>query len=89
MPQVENVEAQNLEYQKIEELFEDKDAEFLDTILINGHVDTIKEKLNLLKYQGTNIHNVYQSYFHYFTTNQTLRCPDFIDWCANNYSISK
>ena len=42
MAQIENVEAQNLEYHKIEELFEDKDAEVFDTILLNGPLDTIK-----------------------------------------------
>ena len=39
--------------------------------------------------QGTKIHNVYKSYFHYFSTNQTLNCLEFIDWCANNYSSSQ
>ena len=43
----------------------------------------------MLKYQEIDIHNVYQSYFHFFTTNQTLNCLEFVNWCANNYSLSK
>ena len=89
MTQVEEVESLNLEYQKIEELFEDKDAEVFDTILLNGPIDSVKQKLKLLKDQGTDIHNVHQSYFHYFTTDQTLNCLEFIDWCAINYSSSE
>ena len=42
MAQVEIVESQILEYQKIEELFEDRDAEVFDTILLNGPIDAIK-----------------------------------------------
>ena len=43
----------------------------------------------MLKYQEINIHNVYQSYFHFFTTDQTLNCLEFVNWCANNYSLSE
>ena len=89
MAQVENVEAQNLEYQKVEELFEDRDAEVFDTILLNRPVATIKQKLKMIKDQGTDIHNVYQSYIHLFTTNQTLNCPEFVECCALNCSDSK
>ena len=42
MAQVENVEAQNLEYQKVEELFEDIDVEVFDTILLNGPIAIVK-----------------------------------------------
>ena len=74
MAHVENVEAQNLGYQKVEELFEDRDLEVFDTILLNGPIDTIKKKLKLLKHQGTDIHNVYQYYLHFFTSHQS---PNF------------
>ena len=29
------------------------------------------------------------SHFHFFTTEQTLNFPEFIDWCACNYSSSE
>ena len=87
MDQVENVEAQNLEYQEFEELFEDRDVEVFDTILLNGPIDIVKQNLKLLKYQGIDIHNFYQSYFPFFITGQTLNCPEFVDWCAKKYSL--
>ena len=64
MAQVESVEAQSLEYQRVEELFEDRDVDSVfDTILLNGLIDVVKQRLNLLKDKGTDINNVYQSYF--------------------------
>ena len=75
MAHVESVEAQNLEYQKMKELFEDRDDEVFDTILLNRPIDTLTKKLKLLKYQGNNIHNIYQSYFHFFAIDQTLNYP--------------
>ena len=42
MAQVESVEAQNLEYQKVEELFEDRDSEVFYTIMFNGPIDVVK-----------------------------------------------
>ena len=53
MVEVEEVEALNLEYQKIEEKFEDKDSEIFDTILLNGCIEAVKNNLKLLKDQGT------------------------------------
>ena len=46
-------------YQKIKDLFEDRDAEVFDTMLLNGPVNTVKQNLMFLKYQGTYVHNVY------------------------------
>ena len=63
MDSVEGVEAQALEYQKIEEVFEDKYCEVFDTLLWVGSVDQLKSKLKVLKDQGTDFHGVYRSYF--------------------------
>ena len=68
MEKVEDLEALNLEYQKIYELFEDKDSEIFDTILLNGPIEAVKNKLKLIKDQGIEIHSVYGSYIHYFST---------------------
>ena len=57
--------------------------------MLNGPIDTIKQKLKFLKDQGTDIHNVYHSYFHFFTTDQTLNFLEFVDWCADNCSLSE
>ena len=61
----------------------------VDTILLNVPIDIVKQKLKLLKDQGTDIHNVYQSYFHFFTTDQALNYQEFVDWCAKHYSVSE
>ena len=53
MDEIEEGEAHNLEYQRIEEVFEDKDSNIFDTILFNGPIDSVKTKLKLLKYKGT------------------------------------
>ena len=63
MDQVENVEALSLEYHKVEELFEYRDAEVFEPFFLSGPIDTVKHKLKLLKDEGTDIHNFYQSYF--------------------------
>ena len=65
---VEEVETHNLEYHRIEDVFEDKDLDIFDTILLNGPIYSIKTKLKLLKDQGTKLHGIFKSYFHYFST---------------------
>ena len=70
-------------------MFEDRDVDVFYSILLNGPIDIVKKKLKLLKDQGTDIHNIYQSYFHFFTTDQTLKFPKFVDWCDDNYSLSE
>ena len=89
MDNVEGMEAQALEYQKIEEVFEDKDCEFFDNIMSISSVDLLKNELKVLKDQGIDVHGVCRSYFQFFNTKQTLNFPEFIDWCACNYSSSK
>ena len=49
MDEVEGLADQNLEYQKIEKLFEDRDSDIFDTILLNGPIKTMKKKLKLLR----------------------------------------
>ena len=70
-------------------MFKDRDVQVFDNILWNGPIDIVKHKLKILKYQEIDIHYVYQSYFHFFTTDQTLNCLEFVNWCANNYSLSE
>ena len=82
------MKVQDVEYQKVEENFEDRDVEVFDMLLLNGPIGDVKEKLRLLKEQGTGVHNIYQSYFHFFTTDQTPSCPKFVAWCADNCSLS-
>ena len=63
MDSVEGVEAWALEYQNIEEVFEDKDCDIFDTLLPFGLVKQLKSKLTVLKDQSIDFHGVYRSYF--------------------------
>ena len=85
MVEVEELMAQKLEYHKIEELSEDIDSEVFDTILLNGLVETIKNKMNLLRDQGTDVHDICWLFFHHFSTYKTLSCPEFVDVCTASY----
>ena len=58
---VEEIEALKLEYQKIEELLEDKDSKYFDKILLNGPIDAAKNKLKIIKDQGAESHGVFSS----------------------------
>ena len=51
------------EYQKIEEVFEDKDCEIFDTILSINLIDLLKNKLRVVKDQGIDVHGVFPSHF--------------------------
>ena len=86
---VEELEVQNLEYQKNEELYDDKDSEVFDTILLNGPIEFINKKIKILKDTGTDVHGIYRSYFHHFSIDQTLSFHEFVDWCHTSYSSSK
>ena len=89
MAEVEELSIQNLEYKNIEELFEDRDSDIFDTILLNEPMETVKNKLKLCKDQGTDMHNIYKSLFHHFSMYQTLSFHEFVDWCTVIYSSSK
>ena len=51
MAQVEGVEAQSLVQKGVEEVFKDRDTDVFYTILLNGPIDDVKQKLKLLKDQ--------------------------------------
>ena len=72
---MENIETQGLEYQKVEELLDDRNDDFFDLVLLNGLIEAVKQKLNLLRDQGMELHNIYQSFFHLFATEQTPGVP--------------
>ena len=46
---MENIETQGLEYQKVEELLDDRNDDFFDLVLLNGPIEALKQKLNLLR----------------------------------------
>ena len=48
-----------------------------------------KNKLKILKDGGSDTCGVFRSIFYFFSVDQTLNCPEFVDWCANNYSTAE
>ena len=62
---------------------------FFYPILLNGPIEAMKHRLNVLKDQGTDLHNIYKSFFHFFSTEQAPGFPELVIWCANNYSMSE
>ena len=75
--------------QKVDESFKDKIAEVFDTILLNETIETAKNKLKILKDQGSDTHGVFRSFFYFFSIDQTPNFPEFVEWCANNYSAAQ
>ena len=75
--------------QKVEESFEDKNTEVIGTILLNETIEMAKNKLKILKDQGSDTRGVFRSFFYFFFVDQTPNCPEFVEWCANNYSAAK
>ena len=46
---MENIEDQGLEYQKVEEPLEDRNADVFYPVLLNGPIEAVKHRLNVLK----------------------------------------
>ena len=84
---MENIESEGLEYQIVEQLLDDRNADVLDLVLLNGPIEAMRPNLNLLRDEGTNLHNIYQYFFHLFATEKTLGFQEFVDWCVKNYSL--
>ena len=74
--------------QKVEEIFKDKNVEVFDTILLNETIEMAKNKLKIIKAEGSDTHGVFRS-FYFFPVDQTPNCTEFVEWCANNYSAAE
>ena len=72
------IEAPVLEFQKIEEVFEDRDSEDFDTLLSFVSINQLKTKIKTFKDHGTDLHGVFRSHFYFFCLEQTLNFPKTI-----------
>ena len=93
MDEIEVVEVADNEelgvsYQRDEKSFEDKNAEIYDTILMNERIET-RISWKFFKEKGSDTHGVFKSFFYFFSVDQTPNCPEFVEWCVNNYSEAK
>ena len=71
-----------------EECLVDRDRGVYDPFLSVGNVSVIKERLWRYNTQGNDILNACRSFLYYFSIEQTLHFPEFVEWCASNYSSS-
>ena len=69
MDEIEVVDCEELwvSCQKDEKRFEDKNDEVSDTILMNETIETAKNKLKIIKDQGSETHGVFRSLFYFFS----------------------
>ena len=83
------IEAQALEFQKIEEVFEDRGSEFFDTLLSFGSINQLKTKIKTFEDQGTDLHGVCRSHFYFFLYETNPNFLYFVEWCLSNYYSSE
>jgi len=74
---------------RIEEILLDENVEIFDTILVGEAIETARGKLETLKNQGRDTYGVFKSFFHLFSVNQTPHCPEFVEWCVENFSVTE
>ena len=67
----------------------DTNIEVFDTILMGGTIETTRGNLEDLKNRGIDTCSVFKSFFHLFPGNQTPHCPEFVEWCADNFSVTE
>ena len=70
-----------------EEILVDENADIFETILVGEATKTAIGKLEILKNRGRDTCCVFKSFFHFFSIGQTPHFPEFVEWCADNFSI--
>ena len=71
---------------RMEEHLLHANSEVFDTILMGEAIETARSKLEDRKNRGIDTCGVFKSFFHFFSVNQTPQCPEFIEWCVENFS---
>ena len=74
---------------RVEESLIDENAKIFNTILVGEATETTRGKLEILKDRGRDTCGVFKSFFHFFYVGQTPHCPEFIEWCADNFSFAE
>ena len=72
-----------------EEVVVDRERNVCDPILSVCNVLVSNEHLWYYNSQGNDILNVCSSFSYYFSIEQTLPFPKFVEWCANSYYSSE
>ena len=74
---------------RVEEILVDENADIFDTILVGESIETARRKLENIKNRGGDTYGVFKYFFHFFSIGQTPHCPEFVEWCVDNYLSSK
>ena len=69
-----------------EEFVVDSERNICDPVLSVGNVSVSKERFWQCNLQGNDVLNVSSSFSYYFSIEQTLPFPKFVEWCAYSYS---
>ena len=72
---------------RTEEILLEENVEIFDTILVREAIETTRGKLEALKNWGRNTCSVFKSFFHFFSVDHTPHCPEFFEWCTDNFSV--
>ena len=72
-----------------EEFVVDRERKVYDPVLSVGNVSVSKERLWQCNLQGNDVLNICSSFSYYFSIEQTLPFPEFVEWCARTYSPSE
>ena len=75
--------------QRAEESLIDENVEIFDTILVGEAIETARGKLEILKDRGRDTCGVFKSFFHFFSIGQAPHFPEFVEWCAHNFSVTE
>ena len=67
----------------------DRDRNVYDPVFSVRSVFISKERLGQYNLQGNDVLSVCKSFSYYFSIEQTLPFPEFVEWCARSYSPSE
>ena len=60
-----------------------------DTILMGETIETTRGKLEDCKNRGMDTYGVFKSFFHFFFVSPTPQCPEFVEWCVDNFFVTE
>ena len=73
----------------MEEHLFDANSEVYDTFLVGETIEAVRGKLEDCKNRGMDTYGVFKSFFHFFSVDPTPQFPEFVEWCAKNFSAIK
>ena len=72
---------------RVEESLVDENTKIFYTILVGEAIEIARGKLEILKDRGRDTCGIFKSFFHFFSIGQTPYFTEFVEWCADNFSV--